>query len=429
MLPEGRFFDRVSQRGPEREERGRRGPSEGSKYRFAIGLSDQDKPGTVGYQAVNRALDVLGVEPSMAFVAISRAYEENRTTILTSIRNVIGDIPVIGSIVPDPIIHREGVTEGRVAVALWAADEDVEIRAHRIKIHNVPDEEIREILLKRFEGSGDKRFLNVFGVAPYFFEGIGDRLENVFLSLSEYIDLAVVGVMGGYSPSPWSILVDDEFLSSHIALLTIKSNHPLGIFFAYGFHPLVPMEITRSEGNYIVELDHSPAHEVLTDILLSRGINGADLKDRSKLRKILSRFQIALPDPAAAGRFKAITIKDITHRGIEVSIGTVEGSTVWLMEADNVEVLKSTVKGAMKSLASLKGSRAAGMIFFENHLRIKALGEDIKRDTEGLKQAIPLPFLGVPSAQELVIHHTVLSGLHSGVAAGMLFANSPEKQP
>lgn len=429
MLPEGHFFDRVSQRrGGEREEKVRRREERASSFRFAVGVSDSDKPGTVGYQAVNRAVASLGTEPSLAFVTISKAHEQNRKTVLYSVRDVLGeDVPVMGAVVSDPIMHREGITEGGVAVALWSADGHVEIGTHLIKLHNRDVEDLREELAEAFSGDLNRRYLNVLGVAPYFFEGVGERLEEVFLSLSEYVDLAVVGIVGGRSPSPWSIVHGWDFYSSHLSLVTIRTDIPFGVFFAYGFHPLVPMEVTRAEGRFVVEVDNSPAYDVLTDILVSRGIAGTDLKDRSRLRKVLSRFQVAIPDPAAAGRFKTTVIRDITHKGVELGIGVVEGDTVWLMEADNIEVLKSTTKGALRSLSFLKGARPAGLLFFENHTRILALGKDVKRDVEGLKQAIPLPFLGIPSSQELVLHHSVFSGLHSGVAAGVLFANTPEQ--
>ncbi len=427
MLPEGHFFDRTKRGRNEEERRVRRGERPTSRYRFAVGVSDSDKPGTVGYQAANAAIDALGTDPSFAFVAISRFHERSRKTILESVRNVIGDVPTIGAVVADPMMSREGVIEGGVAVALWDAGEGAEVSTHTVKLHGKGGESLREQLSEILGKEGGKKYLNVLGVAPYFVEDVGERIEEAFLSLSEYVDLAVVGVVGGHTPSPWSIIHGGEFLSNHLAIATIRTDYPFGVFFAYGFHPLVPFEVTRLDGRFIVELDHSPAYEVLSDVLLSRGVSGSDLKDRSRLRKVLSRFQIAIPDPAAAGRFKATVIRDVTHRGIELSVGTVEGDTVWLMEADNVEILKSTIKGATRSLSHLKGSIAAGLIFFENHLRIMALGNDVQRDVAGLRKAVPFPFLGMPSAQEFVIHHAVFSGLHGGVVAGVLFSNSGEQ--
>ena len=427
MLPEGRFFERTKRGREEEERRPRRGDRSGSRYRFAVGVSDSDTPGTVGYQAANAAMEALGAEPSFAFVAISHHHEKNRKTILESVKNVVRDVPTIGAVVADPIMSREGAIEGGVGVALWSAGEDAQIDTHIVRLHSKEGENLREHLSRVLDRSGGKKYLNVLGVAPYSVEDVGERIEEAFLSLSEYVDLAVVGIVGGQTPSPWSIIHDGDFFSNHLSIVTIRTDYPFGMFFAYGFHPLVPLEITRMDGRFIVELDHSPAYEVLSDILLSRGVSGSDLKDRSRLRKVLSRFQIAIPDPAAAGRFKAAVIRDVTHRGIELSTGIVEGDTVWLMEADNVEVLKSTIKGATRSLTHLKGSLAAGLIFFENHLRIMALGKDVEKDVVGLRKAIPFPFLGVPSAQELVIHHDVLSGLHGGVAAGMVFSNRGEQ--
>ncbi len=427
MVPEGRFFDRVKQGREGGERRAKREEKAGSRYRFAVGVSDSDKPGTVGYQAANAAVDALGTDPSFAFVVISRFHERNRKTILESIRKVIGDVPTIGAIVLDPIMSREGAMEGGVGVALWDAGEGAEISTHILKLHGKDEEGLREQLSGILGDESPKKYLNVLGVVPHFVEDVGERVERAFLSLSEYVDLAVVGVVGGPTPSPWSITHGWEFFSNHLAIVTIRTDYPFGVFYAYGFHPLVPFEVTRLDGRFIVELDHSPAYEVLSEILLSRGVSGSDLKDRSRLRKVLARFQMAIPDPAAAGRFKATVIRDVTHRGIEIGVGTVEGDTVWLMEADNVEIIKSTIKGATRSLSHLKESMAAGMIFFENYIRIMSLGDDIKREVEGIRKSVPFPFLGVPSAQELVIHHTVLSGLHGGVAAGVLFSNSGEQ--
>ncbi|NPB04629.1 MAG: hypothetical protein GXO39_09530 [Thermotogae bacterium] len=421
MVPEGRFFERTRRRS-EVEDRKRVGGDGGGKYRFAVGVSTDPSDGVVGFQAVNSALDRIVRKPSLAFISISKK-RKNRESILSSMVQVLGNIPLIGVEVADPLLTREGVHEGGVAVALWCADEDMEIETHRVTLKGATSESIRTDLLKIFQTQSSKRYLNVIGVVPYTVEGVGETVERAFLSLSEYVDLGLMGIVGGTSPSPWSVIHGGEFLSNYFALITIRTDVPFGMFLAYGFHPLVPMEITVVDGRFIVELDNSPATGVLLDLLLSRGVSGADIKDRARLLKILSRFQLAVSDPAAAGRFKTVLIRDIGRRGIETNVELKVGDTVWLMEANTTEMVKSTMKAFNMTQFDLKGSKAAGLLFFENHLRISALGDKLKANLEGLKKSSPLPFLGVPSSQELVIHHRILSGLHSGVAAGVVLAN------
>jgi len=397
------------------------------KYRFAVGVAVDEPPGAVGFSAVNRAVESLGGKPSFAFVAISKEYESNRKAILEGVMRVLEDTPLLGAIVLDPIMTWRGPQRKGVAVALWTADEDMLIDTHLLKLHNREDEEIKDELLRIFQGGESKRYLNLVGVLPYYSEGVGERLERILLSLSEYIDLAVIGVVGAVNPGPWSIIHNGDFYSSHMALATLRTDIPLGVFFAHGFHPLVPMEVTEAHDRFIVELDNSPAYEVITDILMGRGVGGEDIKDRGRLRKVLSKFQMAISDPAAAGKFKTAVIRDIGPRGVEVNISISVGDTVWLMEANPDEIVKSTMKSLTRALSTLKDVSPAGYLFFENHLRISALGERLGYDVKGLKQASPLPFLGVPSSQELVIHHSVYSGLHSGAVAGVLFTNSTKR--
>lgn len=411
----------------QREEKERRGDRRrGVHYRFAVGFVEEDKPGVIGYKVANAALEALGGNPSLAFVAISKRFADKRSVVLKGITKALGELPLIGGVCGDFVATRDGLHEGGVAVALWSAEgEDLEISSHLVKIVQRDVEEV-EGDIKSFLESSSYRYTNVIGTVPFVNYEVGNFVERVFLNLSEYVDLAVIGVLGESKPSPWSIIHGDEFFSNHISLITVKTNTPFGVFFSHGFHPLVPMEITRVEGLKVLEIDGSPAHEVLLDLLVSRGISGKDLKDPIRLKRILTRYQVAVADPAAPGRFKTLVITDIGHEGVLLNSYLNEGDTVWLMEADYLEMAKSTSKGALRALSLMRDSQPAGLLFFEDLVRILALGEKVTSEVDALKKAVPFPFLGISSSQEIVLHPSVYSGLQSGVSVGVLLANAPE---
>lgn len=410
--------------GGERERRIEGGGNITSR-RFATYISTQEKPFLAGSQAVNKALEKLGENPSMAFVVITANYDKK--VVLEAIKKTLEGVPIIGVIVSDTIYNEDTIADTGVGVALWATDSS-DITPFIIKglVRNEDDlvKEIRE----RFESLKIKRkYTYLLGVVPNVLEGLSVKMSRVLIRVSEMFDAIFVGVVGDFKPSPWSIIYNAETYSDHFAFVIVESDVKFGTLLSYGFHPTMPFKVTSADDSVIKELNDTPVIDIFMDLFGRRGYSDSELRDPIKAAKILSKFQVAVADPSKAGRFKGSIIQSLDPSGLKIMTDVSVNDTLWIVEANLEEMIESTRKGIQKALGYIQNASAAGMLIFENHMRIQALGDDVDKDKSALKSALGLSFLGIPTVGEIVVHPDFYSGAHSGVMLGLLLANRFEQ--
>ncbi len=415
------WLRRIERHGGGERERRIEGGGNITSRRFATYISTQEKPFLAGSQAVNKALEKLGENPSMAFVVMTANYDKK--VVLEAIKKTLQGVPIIGAIVSDTIYNENTIANTGVGVALWATD-SADITPFIIKgLVREEDELVKEIR-QRFEELKIKRkYTYLLGIVPNVLEGLSVKMSKVLIRVSEMFDAAFVGVVGDFKPSPWSIIYNSDTYSDHFAFLIIESDVKFGTLLSYGFHPTIPFKVTSAEDSVIKELNDTPVIDILRGLFERRGYDENELKDPVKAGKILSRFQVAVADPSKAGRFKGSIIQSLDTSGLKIMTDVSTNDTVWIVEANLEEMIESTRKGVQKALGYIQDANAAGMIIFENHMRIQALGDDIDKDKSVLRSVLGLSFFGIPTVGEIIVHPNFYSGAHSGVMLGMLLAN------
>jgi len=393
--------------------------------RFATFISNQEKPFIAGSQSVNKALEKLGEDPSCAFVVMTSNYDKK--VVLEAINKNLGNVPILGAIVDDVIYNEESIVHEGVGVALWATD-SADISPFIVKGLSRSEEELVKEIRSIFENLKIKRkYTYLVGVVPNVIEGVGLKISRVLTRVSEFMDAAIVGIVGDFKPSPWSIIFNGETYSDHFAFFIIESDAKFGTLFSYGFHPVLPLKITSAQDSIVVELNDIPAYEVFRDFLKRKGFNETDVSSPQKVVQILTRFQVAVADPSKHGRFKGSIIQSLDSSGMRLMTDVSINDTLWIMEFSLEDMFESTQKGVHKSLSHIQDSHGAGMLIFENSMRIRALGEEIDKDKSILRRSLGLAFLGIPTVGEVIIHPEFYSGMHSGVMVGTLFANKVEQ--
>ncbi len=394
--------------------------------RFATYISTQSKPFIAGSQAINKALEKLGEKPSFAFVVITSDYDKN--VVLEALKKGASDVPMIGVMVDDIIYNEETITDKGVGVALWATD-SADITPIIVKGLSRKEEDIANDIKKKIESMSIKRkYTYLLGVVPNTLEGLNLKISSALGKISEYLDAALVGVVGDFKPSPWSIVFNGETYSDHFAFVIIESDVKFGTLFAHGFHPSLPLKVTSAQDSVIIELNDAPVYEIFRNYLQRRGFTERDISDPVKASKILTKFQVAIADPSKSGRFKGSIIRSLDGNGMRILTDVSSGDTLWIMESSLEDMSESAQKGVQKALGMIQDAYGAGAIIFENSVRLRALEESLENDKSNLRKTLGLSFLGIPTVSEIVLHPEFYSGAHSGVMAGTLLANRV-KQP
>ncbi len=410
---------------PERERRIEGGKETGS-MRFATAISNLDKAFIAASQAVNKALDRLKEEPSLAVVVFTENYDKK--VILEAINKFLPKVPMIGAIVPETIYNEESLITRGVGVALWATN-SADIVPILIKGISRPEENIVEEIREFFNRSVIKRkYSYLLGIAPNVHDDLPTKLARIFGKVAEFLDGIYVGVVGEFRASPWSVIYNGETYSDHVAAVIIESDVKFGTLLSQGFHPFFPFKVTSVGDSIIKELNEVPVMEVFKNLFYRMGYSAEDLMDPIKVGKILSKFYIEVADPSRHGRFRASVIRFLDERGLKVNTEVSANDTVWLARAQLEDMLESTRRGVQRALSYVKDASPVGFLIFENYARISVLGDDMIKDKSNLRILSNLGFLGIPTVAEILIHPDFYSGSQSGIMFGLLFANK-EEQP
>ncbi|MDI6104395.1 FIST N-terminal domain-containing protein [Actinoplanes sp. NEAU-A12] len=193
---------------------------------------------------------------------------------------------------------------------------------------------------------------------------------------------------------------------------------PFGIGAAHGWRRTgEPMVVSRSESGTIHELDGEPA----LDVYLRRtgGAPGLAADPAAFLR-----FAAVRPLGLARRTGEDIRIvfaADPVERSLSGLADTPEGAMVWLMEADDDEVVDATATAAVAAVSAV--SAPLGVLVFDCCVRPIALGSDgIDLAVSRLRDALkPIPYGGFYSNGEIVrkpqakgMHHLTVVALAVG---------------
>jgi small ligand-binding sensory domain FIST len=239
--------------------------------RYAAGLSTERRATAAAAAAAEQAREALGgAEPSLALVFASADHAVDAALLGPSALDVLGEVPLIGTVAPDGVIGRAREIEDGPAVAVWAASlEDAEIAPFALRASGTPDGMQIGGWPEDAPLGGDAVCLLI--ADPYTFPA-DELLGGLAVEAPE---LAVAGgLAGGGGPGRARLLVGRD-VATDGAVGAIVATPGLRVAVSQGCRPVgQELVVTGADGNAILELGGRPPMERLRDLVAS--LDGPD---------------------------------------------------------------------------------------------------------------------------------------------------------
>jgi hypothetical protein len=290
-------------------------------------------------------------------------------SVLTGIREVAGEIPLIGC-----------STAGELTAA-GPTDRDVVVTALggpgvRVATRAVPGLSADQRLAgaraaEAMTGLGDdgNPLLMVFG------DGQVSRQEEMLRGAYGVLG-AAVPLVGGFAGdsvnlSKTYLLFGDEVLTDAVVSAAIRTDGEFGIGVAHGYRQVGDaLRVTRSVDSRVSELDDRPALDVYLERL---GAPAAAYGDPA----MFAAFALGHPlgiSRRSGTEMRFIKGADFSERTLLTLADVPQGGTAWLMSGDAEDLLDAAMTAREQALANL-GGPAAGLMVFDCIARRTVLGE------------------------------------------------------
>lgn len=169
-------------------------------------------------------------------------------------------------------------------------------------------------------------------------------------------------------------LYNGEVLTDAVVAAAVSSEGPLGIGVRHGWRRIgEPMLVTGSEGNWVRELDGSPA----LDVYLERaGFPPEARDDPREFTVFAQRRPFGLASRRGEERVRFVGGADFERRSVQCIAEVPQGALAWIMEGDDASVLAATDAACEDALAPLDGEKPLGLLAFDCIARRAVLGEE-----------------------------------------------------
>ena len=221
--------------------------------RFAVGLSEHLHAGEAVGEAVVQVLNGLGREPDVAMMFLTTAHVPMAGELVTAVQTLLRPSVLVGSSAVSVIAGRREV-EDRPAVALWAATLDgvapVRFGPSEVDAEAIPDDAHSLVVV----------------ADPFSFPV--DRLADVVSETRP--GLTLVGGLASASTGIGGqrLVLDDGVFDDGAVGFALSGSVRLSTVVSQGCRPVgVPLIVTASERNVILELAGKPARQRLTELI------------------------------------------------------------------------------------------------------------------------------------------------------------------
>ena len=241
--------------------------------------------------------------------------------------------------------------------------------------------------------------------------GQGDRLVEELLKLTRRFQPVVGGAAGDDAAfKATSVGAQGGCGTDGAAAIHLFHQRPFGIGVAHGLRPRTPrMEVTRSSGNVIQEIDGKPAFEAYRSYAASRGIT---------------------LEPARAGDFLIANelgvffLDELHHARAPVGVGPAGelklvaqvpvGASVCILDGEPPEMVAACRRAAEEARAGLGDTPCAGVLLFDCVCRGILLGDGFDSEIEAVRSVFPgTPIAGFLTYGEIARFRGRLDGWHN----------------
>ncbi|MFH0762354.1 MAG: FIST N-terminal domain-containing protein [Candidatus Omnitrophota bacterium] len=213
-----------------------------------------------------------------------------------------------------------------------------------------------------------------------------------------------------------SIFSNNEVLSDALSLTLTASRIPVAIGVKHGHFPISPpLEITRSEGNIVYEIEGKPACQVWKEYArqnaLSIGIDVDKMSETEAVQAFFTRYEAGLLT-GTDYKIRWLGGTTTTQGPITFPCAMSEGMVIRVMESPKEAQIASAKKAAEIALEACKGAKLAGAIIFDCVCRAVILGDDFSKAVNEIKNVLKVPLIGFETYGEIAMEIGQLSGFH-----------------
>jgi len=302
-----------------------------------------------------------------------------------TIAGLLGQIPIIGCS-SLAVISGQGLAKHGLLVILLSLPQDVHchtavVREISAKSSLNAGEELGEKLLSGFKGV--RRDLSIV-----FSDGLIQAGSGLVFGLQEKLGrsfpLAGASASDNLVFQKTYVYSNEEILSDAACAVLLGGKLTFGLGVKHGWKPLgKPRRVTKSKGNIVNEIDHSPAVKLYEEYFA---------KDISELKKDLKRISIFYPLGiylAGEQEYLLRNILSIEEDGAVVFQGDVpQDSLTRLMIGTQESCLAATQQAAEEVNAGLAGHKCNFALVFDSISRYMLLGRQANKELEIIKSVL-----------------------------------------
>ncbi len=232
-----------------------------------VGKSRHRKAATAGRDAATAAMNQMG-EDRADLVVVFATSEYEQQELLDSIREVTGDVPLVGCS-GEGVITRDSADESAHAVAVMAVKSDTA----RFATLSVPEFSKGGELVasKLIEQLRERDITNVKALL-LFPDGLSGNTTTLLDELATTLPFPVT-IAGGTAGDMMKLektyqYCGSDVMSDAVSALVIGGNVTVDVDVSHGCAPIgLEMAVTRAEGGMVYEIDGRPAWEVFREYL------------------------------------------------------------------------------------------------------------------------------------------------------------------
>lgn len=388
---------------------------------FRTGIKKGEDSFQVGKKAAENALEKMK-EDKVDFAVVFSSSEHDYEEVVSGVREVTGNAELLGCSTAGEFTE-EKVESGSVAVALISSDNSRFFTSLGKGLAENPREALeraKESLPENVEGYPYLSVINLHdGIA-----GVGSEVAWSTLEvLGQNIKVAGGSAGDDLNMKETYVFEDGKVEKDAVGLGLIASEKPTVITVEHGHEPISPpLEITKSEGNTIYELNGRPAYEVwkeqAKDRLDNIGVSVEDLEPGEELITALTRFGLGL-ESSRGYKVRWLGLNPRTDGPIDLTCNASEGSVVRVMASPKEKQIESARKAAREAKEAAEGE-IAGALVFDCAVRGVILGDEFEKGVEAIREELGVPLIGFETYGEVCIERGQMSGYHNTTTVVML---------
>jgi len=388
-----------------------------TKVATGLARGSADEAATSLIAALNRGLD--GARPVLVMAFAST--EQPLTDVSLALTRAFPEATVLGSSTSGEFVET-GDAKGAVAAVAIAGDFVVHAGIGK-DLAADPESAVR---------AATKSFPETVEGYPH---STGVLLLDPMAGNGEMATLLTAGALGGDVKLAGGAAGDDlqmqrtwvscgsEAAPDALVAALIYSKVPLGVGVSHGHEPISePLEVTRSEGGVLHEVDGRPAWDVWVEKTREQaakvGIDPSTLEGDA-VGGFLLRYEAGL---ASGDEYKIRAPLSRNDDGsLAMACGVPEGARIRITESVPERQIASAREAAERAKAQLEGE-AAGAIVFDCICRNLILAERFSDAVRGMSEALGgVPLAGFETYGEIALDVGDFSGFHNTTTVVLAF--------